>query len=1128
MNHCSRPPVVVDRTLAQWREALDRDRASYVPEWNGAWRPDGLNSPDFGQALAWIVARQLDVQAQGLNAMPLRMQLEFLDRLGASVLPAQSARAPLVFKLLDTATGDATVPAGTRAAAVLPQPAPSLDAGTSTPRLAAPEFYTEGEITAMRGKLAAVYSIDPSEDVYADHSAATETGFATLEAMSPVPHRLYLGHPELFRLTGTAQVVLTVDFAPPGMAAASVEARQRPLLLDWEYLSVNGWLPLTLVEDRTERFTQDGKIVIAKLSGPDAKAGGVGPHEAFWIRATVATRVPSARVLAEVVPAVPQPGEREFEVETSRELVAHDVVTVDGIDRASVIRTSPHTVTLDRVPDGLVPGEHLVLADALPPLRPDGADEAGVLPRLDVIRARVGFSRVDLVADKALLDGFQVDITKDFHPFGTQPATYASFYLACKEAFSHKGARIELAFEMAEAGAGTAVLAFEYFNGDRWLMLGPDDELQDTTDAFTVASKAGVVSFNAPLGWAESELNGESSFWLRLRIGSGDYGKPRELSVEPDPADSSKYVVTSVDPTLRTPVVRTLRVGYVVLSNPTTLEYCIAENDFAMTDHSENARWSRSTFAPFAPVADRTPALHLGFTHRPPAALVSLLVQVAEASEHAGTQPYTWEYWGPHGWTELSVRDSTRGLQQTGLVQFVGQPDALPREGLGGGLYRVRARLKTGLLARDHVTRFGGAWLNAVWASQGTPYMRETLGIASGEPEQIYVLPPVRAVAGPASLAAAGAPPVVRDVAGFEQALDGPVHGVPVLAGERVEVREWNGRGDDWETAVAGVPREDLRFETDPQDPAVVTAVWVRWHARSHLYDTRRDDRHYTVERARGVFRFPPAGARVPPAGATIVVSYVTGGGVAGNVPAGSIRELRSGVGFIESVRNPLPAEGAAATESLRMARDRSAQAVRHRDRAVSHEDYEWLAREASPDVARVRALPLEGPHGRGARGFVGLVLVPHSADATPTPSRELVSRVLEHLRRRAPAGIAGGLRAVAPRYVRVGVRAEILPVSAEEAGRLEARLRERLARYLHPLTGGSDGRGWQFGEAVDLSGIAAWVEGTPGVDAVRLLQLMVGSAVHGDHVPIGPQELPAPGDSQLKIFVPSVPYGLG
>ena len=1125
MSDCARSPFVVERDLAQWRAAIERDRRSYTPEWNAAWRSDWINASDFGQALAAIAARNLDVQTLGINAMPLRMQLEFLDRIGASVLPAQSARAPLVFKLLDTATGDATVPAGTRVAAVLPPPAPSLDSSVTPRKVAPPEFYTETEITAMRGQLAVIYSIDPHEDVYADHTASVETGFSVFDRMSAVPHRLYLGHAELFRLSGIAQIVLTINFAARNRTSDDVEALQRPLLLDWEYLSVNGWLPLTLVEDRTQRFSRDGRIVLSKLSGPDAKDDTILGHSAYWIRGTVSSRVPAARIIGELAPAVPTPDEIELEVEDTRELLTGDVVTIDGVTQAIVLRTSEQTVTLDKRLAGAVRGEYLALANALPPLRPDGADEAGVLPRVDTIRARVGFARTDLVPDKALLDSFSIDFGKDFYPFGAEPARFASFYVACKEAFARKGARIELDFAFAEAGTGNAVLVVEYFNGDRWLMLGPDEDLQDTTDHFTVASKHGVVSFIAPLGWEESEINGERHFWLRFRLVSGNYGKPLELSVSPDPADPSKYIVTTVPSTLKPPVVKSLRIGYIVLSNPVPLEFCIAENDFALIDFSENARWSRSTFAPFTPIGDRTPALHFAFSGRPPAALVSVLLHVLAPAGDAAAQPFIWEYWSRDGWTELSVRDTTFGLQQTGLIQFVGQADAEPHDGLGGALFRIRARLKTGLSRIDYITRVGGAWLNAVWAAQGTRYARDALGISNGEPDQTYALPTVRATG--AQAAVGDAQLTARDSAEFERALSLAPNGVPVLGGEEVEVREWQGRGDDWETAVAGVPAEDLRFEADPKDPSIKTAVWVRWHPQPHLYASHRNDRHYVVERARGVFRFPGAGARVPPAGAPIVVSYVTGGGVEGNVEAGALRELRSGVGFVESVRNPLPASGGAITESLRAARDRGVQAVRHRDRAVSREDFEWLAREASSEVARARALPLEAPAGSGGRGFVGIVIVPHSIDAAPMPSRELSTRVLEHLRLHAPAGIAGGIRIVTPSYVKVGVRAEILPQRADEAGKVEARVRARLLQFAHPLAGGRDQRGWDFGDAIYLSDVAALIEETPGVDAVRFLQLMVGSAVYGDRVSVAPEQLIAAGDSQLKILVPSAPYAL-
>ena len=97
-----------------------------------------------------------------------------------------------------------------------------------------------------------------------------------------------------------------------------------------------------------------------------------------------------------------------------------------------------------------------MLADALPPLRPDGADAEGVLPQVDTIRARVGFSRTDLPLDGAFLDGFAVDTSKDFYPFGEQPARFAAFYIACKDAFSRRGARIELGFAFVQTGIGDA------------------------------------------------------------------------------------------------------------------------------------------------------------------------------------------------------------------------------------------------------------------------------------------------------------------------------------------------------------------------------------------------------------------------------------------------------------------------------------------------------------------------------------------------------------------------------------------------------------------------------------------------------------------------------------------------
>lgn len=1186
---CSpRPPTPFTPGLGEIALALSANRRGYTPEWRVA-RGHG----DAGLGINDILARYVEIQGEGLNAMPQRLQLEFLDVLGASVLAPQPARAPLVFKLLDTASGDATVPQGTRVAAVLPPPAPSLASDAQPTRAAAAEFYTEQEFTAMRGTLAALYSIDPQADLYADHGAASASGFSVFDAMAPVPHRIYLGHGELFNFTGSAQIVLNFDFA--SARAADGSSAQRPLLLDWEFLSSDGWQPLVLVQDETERFTRDGKVTLGKFFGPDSMLGSVGGHSSQWIRGTVSNRTPQARIgieapgyLVQFVPAHPPPaispgdlvhaagqsaasqviavaqgrlvlasvlagaaagiklmrGATELgtvvsalaswrlAVDSARDLLPGDIITLDGAARAQVVQTDDTSLFLSTALHGTQPGLTIALADALPPLRPDGADAKGALPQVDLIRARVGFGKSDLVLDSACVDSASVDISKDFFLFGEQPSRFAVFYAACKDAFSRDGARVELVFSFNQAGVGSAKVAAEFFNGTRWLALGPGEEYVDHTKSFTFPQPTDAqfpsakLSFAVPPGWEPTEVNGEKARWLRLRILSGDYGQPLSVDVVPHPGDDTKFIVTSVASTLKPPIVTHLAVNYYYFTNPQAPEFCVAENDFAFAEHSEDARWPRSAFAPFTPVSDRTPALHLGFGSRPPAALISLLAHVVAPAAEGDPQPFVWDYWGSHGWTELSVRDATLGLRRTGLIQFVGAADALPREGLGGSLYRIRARLKRGLRSQDQIVQLGGVWLNAAWGRQGQRIERDGLGTSNGNPHQTFALPIVRAL-GAGRAAGPGAEAVAQNAITFERALDRPMAGVPILGDELLEVREWVGRGDDWQTTLAGVDAADLRFEVDPQDPTVKTAAWVRWHAQPHLYRSGPQDRHYVAERARGVFEFPGADGFVPPAGAPIVVSYATGGGVDGNVPAGAVRELRSGVGFVQSVSNPVASGGGAAAELLRPARERSAQQVRHRGRAVSCEDYEWLALGASSEVARARALPLAGPQGRGARGCVGIVLVPHSQQAQPVASPELERTVIDALARQAPAGVAGGIRIALPSYVRVGVRAEILPLHAQEAGRVEALVRMRLVTFLHPLAGGHDGHGWDFGQRVFLSDLAALIENTPGVDAVRFLQLMVGQVVHGDSVPVEPHQLICAGDSQLMIIVPSVPYAL-
>jgi hypothetical protein len=186
----------------------------------------------------------------------------------------------------------------------------------------------------------------------------------------------------------------------------------------------------------------------------------------------------------------------------------------------------------------------------------------------------------------------------------------------------------------------------------------------------------------------------------------------------------------------------------------------------------------------------------------------------------------------------------------------------------------------------------------------------------------------------------------------------------------------------------------------------------------------------------------------------------------------------------------------------------------------VSAEDFEWIARDASPEVARARCRPVTGPDGHAQRGWVTVMIVPHAADAQPRPSPELRRRVRDRLVGCAPAAIVERVRVEGPRYVTVSVAAEIVPVTPASAAIVEARVRGRLEQFLHPLTGGPSRRGWEFGETVHLSQIASVVEGTDGVDFARAISLNVGGRIYSESIPMDADLLIATGDHELKLAV--------
>jgi hypothetical protein len=538
-------------------------------------------------------------------------------------------------------------------------------------------------------------------------------------------------------------------------------------------------------------------------------------------------------------------------------------------------------------------------------------------------------------------------------------------------------------------------------------------------------------------------------------------------------------------------VLRSLRVTYSVETGPEIPDHCLSINRFDVADHSDTCRWGRNAFQPLVPVPDRLPALYIGFTQPLPIGLVSLLFTVPDTGE-AGSRVVprlSWEHRTPHGWSELHVLDETDGLQRTGMLQFIGPVDLVAEGGPASSLHWIRAVLR-GVGPVPEPIPLTGLHLNAVWASHRNSVRDEVLGQSDGSPRQVL-----------------------------------RTRHQPVQEGESLEIQEWRGTGQSWQSVVADVPTDDSRLDVD--SAGAVSAVWVRWHRRSHLYGSGPHDRHYTIERIRGLVRFGDGRTgMIPPSGAPVAFSYDYGAGAHGNRPAATVTQLQSAAPYVESVVNPIPAGGGADGELLADTVDpvarqsgvrrRGPQQLRHRDRAIACSDYEWLARQASPAVARAQC-----GGGVGIDGEVTVVVAPWGPEREPRATPEVLRSVRAHLAARAPAAIAPFVRVVGATYQAISVNAEVVVAATEPVAEIEERIRRALDGFLHPLVGGP-GLGWQFGDTIHRSQIAHVLDGIAGVERVTAIQLVCDGAVAGEHVSAPADRLPSPGPHILNLRVGS------
>lgn len=168
----------------------------------------------------------------------------------------------------------------------------------------------------------------------------------------------------------------------------------------------------------------------------------------------------------------------------------------------------------------------------------------------------------------------------------------------------------------------------------------------------------------------------------------------------------------------------------------------------------------------------------------------------------------------------------------------------------------------------------------------------------------------------------------------------------------------------------------------------------------------------------------------------------------------------------------------------------------------MTAEDYEAIAREGAPEVARIHCLT--AGEDDVAHGAVKVMVVPAATSVRGrlqfpdlVPAQDTLERIAARLDDVRLVGTQ--VLVEPPRYRGVTVVARLVARTRLRTEDVRQRATDALYAFLNPLTGGPEGTGWPFGRRVLRGEIFGLLQAVQGVDVVEDVRVYGANPVTGE-----------------------------
>ncbi|MEN6350351.1 MAG: baseplate J/gp47 family protein [Syntrophomonas sp.] len=661
-------------------------------------------------------------------------------------------------------------------------------------------------------------------------------------------------------------------------------------------------------------------------------------------------------------------------------------------------------------------------------------------------------------------------------PFGTYFAPYNSFYISSEEVFSKKDAVVSVEFDLGflvnsmvteESPPIKWKLVFkesefkqreikdvsifkviwEYWNGNAWFKLMTGGEGEGVFHYPEAGRK--TVKFKCPGDISQSTVNGHEGLWIRARV----------LDIENLYSAYVQY---------QSPVLRKIRLNYDYGGEYLNAGMILTQNNLNWVDRTSFYLDHSAAFRPFEEMDGEEPSLLLGFDTAPLKGPVNIFFSIETVDLNEDKEPsLEWEYLGTEGlktgWFSLKVADNTRNLTRSGIVSLIGPPELARKTLYGRELYWLRLRNRDRKYEMrafsEKLPQVKAIQMNNVYVVQQESIADEFAERLPGISGNIYKIP------------------------------KSPAHEVEVWVDETRDLTE-----NEIQALLVKHP-ERLRIVKD--SGGKILKCQVRWEEIKSFGNSGQNDRHYKLDLASGQIQFGDGrSGMIPSAAGTnkVMVNYKIGGGGRGNLEPGEIAQLQSPIAFIDKVTNPYPFSGGCEAETMAEILNRAPSLLKNRDRAVTEDDFVWIARRASQNIAKIKCLPNYDKYGGKKNGHVTIVVMHKCIRADEDTFEELRRRVEDALMERTVATIANpdAIQVIPPAFLEISVSAVLIVNSLGDLISTEKESLQKLEEFLHPITGNYNGRGWNIGDPVHTNNFYPLLKSVSGVKYMDRINITV------------------------------------